>query len=174
VCWFGSRPRNPQPRQVRQQWLPHFLKDKNISIPLRRRFRFWLLCVLSVFTSCRYCFFFLLPWGARKPNCGVPSEEMRTPSFWSEGRLRSGHRAPSTHPRASKMLVNGPSGPDNSAGDCARAFGLIQAPWARASYAQANPQCKRPVSLLGWLRFKKMSRALGRNVTPSLVMYRAV
>jgi hypothetical protein len=28
------------------------------------------------------------------------------------------------------MLVNGPSGPDTSAGDCARAFGLIQAPWA--------------------------------------------
>jgi hypothetical protein len=29
----------------------HFLRDKRISIPLRRRFRFWLLCVLSVFTT---------------------------------------------------------------------------------------------------------------------------
>jgi hypothetical protein len=29
----------------------HFLKDKKISIPLRRRFQFWLLGVLSVFTS---------------------------------------------------------------------------------------------------------------------------
>jgi hypothetical protein len=29
----------------------HFLKDKKIAIPLRRRFRFWLLWVLSVFAS---------------------------------------------------------------------------------------------------------------------------
>jgi hypothetical protein len=29
----------------------HFLKDKKISISLRRRFQFWLLGVLSVFTS---------------------------------------------------------------------------------------------------------------------------
>jgi hypothetical protein len=29
----------------------HFLKDKKISISLRRRFQFWLLSVLSVFTS---------------------------------------------------------------------------------------------------------------------------
>ena len=28
----------------------HFLKDKKISISLRRRFQFWLLSVLSVFT----------------------------------------------------------------------------------------------------------------------------
>jgi hypothetical protein len=29
----------------------HFLKDKRISIPLRRRFQFWLLSALSVFTT---------------------------------------------------------------------------------------------------------------------------
>jgi hypothetical protein len=29
----------------------HFLKDKKISISLRRRFQFWLLSVLSVFTT---------------------------------------------------------------------------------------------------------------------------
>jgi hypothetical protein len=36
------------------------------------------------------------------------------------------------------MLVNEPSGSDNSAEDCARAFGLIQAPWAAATRKQTR------------------------------------
>jgi hypothetical protein len=50
--WLSSRPRNPHTRTHNPAGCAsngfRFLEDKKISLPLRRRFQFWLLCVLSV------------------------------------------------------------------------------------------------------------------------------
>jgi hypothetical protein len=54
VCWFARFAASAQPTTppgTPAMAATHFLKDKKISIPLCRRFRFWLLCVLWVFAS---------------------------------------------------------------------------------------------------------------------------